>query len=89
MSLPCSKSTAGMISIGAVALMIITLFLIPGMDKNADAITQHEKLEAHPVAMNEFQHINEKLDSLQRDTQLTKEIVARNYQILCSIYEKC
>ncbi len=87
MSLTANKSTVGMMSIGAVALMIITLFLIPGINNNADAITEHEKLVAHPVALNEFGHINEDLDTIIKELKTVKNQQITTNQLLSQLLE--
>lgn len=88
MSITSNKPTIGMLSVGAAALMIITLFVIPGMERNADAIAQHEKLIAHPVALNEFDHVKKELANLSTDIEVIKETVIQNQLILCKI-ENC
>ncbi len=85
--LPSTKSTVGMMSIGAVALMIITVILIPGMEKNADAIIQHEKLKAHPVALNEFEHINEDLDTIIDSLEILKTQQTTTNQLLANLQD--
>jgi hypothetical protein len=89
MSLAVSKSNLGLGGAATLIVMAITIFIIPAIDANAEAIhdntgalDQHEKLEAHPVATNEFKHITKELGEI-------KALAQKNYNLLCKISDEC
>ena len=74
---------------GLVESGILDTHLAEAVSQNTDDIREHEKLISHPVTANELQHINEKLQRLELDSQFTKEHVIKIYQLLCSTNKDC
>lgn len=93
-----SKTNVGLITAVITAVLISIIGITGGDPDNimADAIKQnsldlkeHNQLLAHPVAMNEFDHINEDLKEIKKEIQVTKELVAKNHQLLCTLTQNC
>ena len=77
-----SKTNAGLIT-AVVSAVLLSAFGMSDSDtfngsadaikQNSDNFREHEKLEAHPVALNEFGHINEDLDTIIDELKTVKE----------------
>lgn len=78
-----------MLGIGAMAMLFITLIVLPGINSNAEGLKEHISQPGHPVTMNEFKHIEADLKILKNDVQFTKEHVVEIYQMLCDSSDKC